>query len=269
MKKEMRTVYYDEDLKIEAYRFEGITQPFPSHFHEYYVVGIIENGERSMLCNDIQYNLASGSILLLNPGDTHSCVQSDGGFFDYRAFNIQSDIMNCYAEEITGNDNSVCFMQNVINDKALFHSLRELHEMLMNENDALEKEEIFSISLAQIIEEYGGVCESEERKHNADAEKICEYINTHYAEHITLNELCQISALSKTTLIRSFTKAKGITPYRYLENIRLNEAKKLLERGVTPIDAAAKTGFSDQSHFTNFFKDYIGLTPKQYRDIFR
>ena len=35
MKKEIRTVVYDEELRIEAYRFEGIVQPFPNHFHEY------------------------------------------------------------------------------------------------------------------------------------------------------------------------------------------------------------------------------------------
>lgn len=38
MKKEIRTVVYDESLRIEAYRFEGIVQPFPNHFHEYYVI---------------------------------------------------------------------------------------------------------------------------------------------------------------------------------------------------------------------------------------
>lgn len=267
MRKEIRTVYYDEALKIEAYRFEGITQPFPGHFHEYYVIGIIEDGQRTMLCNDIQYNLSPGSILILNPGDTHSCIQSDGGVFNYRAFNIQPDIMNCYSKEITGN--TVRFKQNVITDKSLFNSLKDLHVMLMNGNAGFEKEELFCFSLAQIIEEYGGICEKEEREYNADAEMICEYINVHYTEHITLDELCKISLMSKTTLIRSFTKAKGITPYRYLENIRLGEAKRLLEQGETPVEAAAKTGFSDQSHFTRFFKDYIGLTPKQYRDIFR
>ena len=46
MKKETRTVVYDDALHIEAYRFEGIVQPFPNHFHEYYVIGLVEGGER-------------------------------------------------------------------------------------------------------------------------------------------------------------------------------------------------------------------------------
>ena len=44
MKKETRTVVYDDALRLEAYRFKGIVQPFPSHFHEYYVIGFVEKG---------------------------------------------------------------------------------------------------------------------------------------------------------------------------------------------------------------------------------
>lgn len=43
MKKETRTVVYDDELRIEAYRFEGIVKPFPNHFHEHYVIGFVED----------------------------------------------------------------------------------------------------------------------------------------------------------------------------------------------------------------------------------
>ena len=74
--------------------------------------------------------------------------------------------------------------------------------------------------------------------------------------------------MGRYRLIREFTRQRGITPYRYLEAARISAAKGLLEGGMEPIDAAAETGFSDQSHFTNAFKAQIGLTPKQYQRIF-
>ncbi len=52
MKKETRTVVYDDALRLEAYRFKGIVQPFPSHFHEYYVIGFVEKGVRDLSCRD-------------------------------------------------------------------------------------------------------------------------------------------------------------------------------------------------------------------------
>ena len=69
-------------------------------------------------------------------------------------------------------------------------------------------------------------------------------------------------------MLRAFTRSKSITPYRYLETIRINEAKALLQKGVLPVEAAMRTGFSDQSHFTNYFTSFIGLAPGAYRDIF-
>lgn len=87
--------------------------------------------------------------------------------------------------------------------------------------------------------------------------------------NITLGDLCNLTGLSKYYLLHSFTRQKGISPYSYLETIRIDKAKKMLEQGVLPIDAALQTGFADQSHFSNFFKKYIGLTPKQYMVIFK
>ena len=74
--------------------------------------------------------------------------------------------------------------------------------------------------------------------------------------------------MNKYTLIRNFTHEMQITPYQYLETIRINQAKKLLEAGIDLTETAILAGFSDQSHFTRFFKKLIGLTPKQYQNIF-
>ena len=51
--------------------------------------------------------------------------------------------------------------------------------------------------------------------------------------------------------------------------IRIGEAKELLEKGVSAASAAIQTGFSDQSHFSNFFNMFIGLSPAAYARIFK
>lgn len=84
MKKGARTVVHDDELRIEAYRFEGIVQSFPNHFHEYYVIGFIKDGRRVLSCSNQEYALKKGNILLFNPGDNHACVQSYNGTLDYR-----------------------------------------------------------------------------------------------------------------------------------------------------------------------------------------
>lgn len=82
MKKGIRTAVYDTALQLEVFRFQGIAQPFPSHFHAYYVIGLIEKGRRSLSCRSTIYSLRPENIVLFNPRDTHACVQSDKGAMD-------------------------------------------------------------------------------------------------------------------------------------------------------------------------------------------
>ena len=269
MKKEVRTVVYDDELRIEAYRFEGIVQPFPNHFHEYYVIGFMEDGERVLSCKDQEYAITKGDVLLFNPGDSHACVQSDGGTLDYRGFNITREVMLNLAEEVTGRREPLGFSHNVISDKEVTCSLRPLHELVMKGSPEFGKEEHLLLLISLLIQRYGHPFESGVPECREEIEQACRIMERHYTERICLEQMCRCVGLSKSTLLRSFTRAKGITPYRYLENIRVGNAKKLLEQGVPPVEAALQTGFSDQSHFTNCFTRFIGLAPGIYRNIFR
>lgn len=102
----------------------------------------------------------------------------------------------------------------------------------------------------------------------AEIQKICAYLDANYAERISLDDLCRLSGLDKYYLLRAFTRYCGITPYRYLETVRVARAKSMLEEGSPPLETALRAGFADQSHFTKFFKSFIGLTPRQYQRIF-
>ena len=269
MEQETRTVKYDTELKVEAYSFKGIMQKFPNHFHDYYVIGFIESGERCLSCKNREYTIEPGDLLLFNPRDNHTCEQINGRTLDYRCINVPPETMSKAAFEITGKEYLPYFSPAVIFHSELASLLRELHMIIMEEEKDFRKEEIFFFLLEQLIEEFSekGI-EQSGPEENRETKIICNYLEKNYMKNITLDELSGLTGLSKYYLLRSFTKQKGISPYRYLETIRIDRAKKLLEQGVLPIEAALQTGFTDQSHFSNFFKKFIGLTPKQYMNIF-
>lgn len=269
MQKEVRTVCYDDDLHLEAYRFQGIVQPFPNHFHDYYVIGFIETGIRCLSCKNKEYTIGQGNILLFNPNDNHSCVQCDGGTLDYRGLNISKETMLSLVEEITGQRILLGFSENVIENDELKCYLHSLHQMIMDGSKEFEKEEMLLLLISLLIEQYGQPFSSCIPECSKEIENACVFMSEHFAEHITLEELCKRSGLSKSTLLRAFTKSKGITPYRYLQTVRISRAKELLEQGVSTIDTAVQTGFSDQSHFSSFFHMFIGLSPAAYRRIFK
>lgn len=148
-------------------------------------------------------------------------------------------------------------------------SVSALYGAILRRATRLEKEEALFFLLEQVLQEYAAPFKEEDISRPDDRiQNLCTYMEDHFSENISLDELLSMTTFGKSYLLRSFTKQVGVSPYRYLQTIRLDKAKKFLEQGMPPVEAAAMAGFSDQSHFTNFFKEFIGLTPRQYQKIF-
>lgn len=267
---EQRHVYYDRDLDIGAYNLSGIVQKFPNHFHEYYVIGFIEGGKRHLWCKGKEYDTSAGDLILFNPRDNHYCAPVNGELLDYRAVNIKPEVMSRAVKEITGEAYMPYFTENVVYKSDIAQSVQDLYRAVLNDAPLLEKEENLFFLLDQILREYASDFESADvLRPNRQIQSLCQYMEEHFAENVTLDELLSMTDFGKSYLLRSFTRQTGVSPYRYLQTIRLDKAKRFLEEGIAPIDAAGMAGFSDQSHFTHFFKEFIGLTPKQYQRIFQ
>ena len=94
------------------------------------------------------------------------------------------------------------------------------------------------------------------------------FIDANYARELSLADIGEAARLSPFHLARVFKKATGVSPHRYLVQVRVNAARTLLTSGAgrrSLADVAAAVGFSDQSHLTRQFKRVLGLTPKQAR----
>lgn len=269
MVNEFRAVFQDPDLDIEAYRFKGIMQKFPPHFHEYYVIGFIEKGQRNLICQGEAYTINPGDILIFNPYDTHSCEQIDGKTLDYRCLNVNTAIMKKVMLEIQGKEGLPYFHKNVLFHKDISASLKELHMNILQKNKEFRKEELFLYLIEALIHTNSNLTiQPEKVETSQEIQLVCAYLEENYTRSIKLEELSQMTGGNKYQLLRSFAKQKGITPYSYLETIRVNHAKTLLENNISPIEVTSLTGFSDQSHLTKSFKKRIGLTPKQYMKSF-
>ena len=98
------------------------------------------------------------------------------------------------------------------------------------------------------------------------AEEIITYINEHFAEAITIEELARKAGLSQYHFIRTFKKETGFTPHQYIINTRISAAKYLLKNSHMSVkDICFHSGFSCESVFCSAFKRHQGMTPEQYR----
>lgn len=100
--------------------------------------------------------------------------------------------------------------------------------------------------------------------------KVMEYIQNNYNQPITNELLSSISGYHQYHLNRLFMKHVGTSVHKYVLNIRINEAKKLLlttEQSLSSI--AEQVGFNNNTHFSNYFKQVIGISPLKFRKQFK
>ncbi len=96
--------------------------------------------------------------------------------------------------------------------------------------------------------------------------QISDYIHAHLDQSIKLADLAEVAGISQFHFSRLFKQSMGITPYQYLIQQRVEQARQLLpltKRAIAEI--ALQCGFNSQSHFTKHFKDATGMTPNNYR----
>jgi transcriptional regulator GlxA family with amidase domain len=87
-----------------------------------------------------------------------------------------------------------------------------------------------------------------------------------YAERLSVDELCRRLTLGRRTFERRFKKATGNTIVEYLQRVRVEAAKKALEKGrKTVSEVMYEVGYSDPTAFRDVFRNYVGLTPLEYR----
>ncbi len=99
--------------------------------------------------------------------------------------------------------------------------------------------------------------------------QIQERLEDQFSEAFDFSELAREYGMSRRTLERHFKKATGITPLAYLQRVRVESAKALLETGNASFDEISyKVGYMDNSFFRKLFIKCTSLRPKEYRDMF-
>ena len=97
-------------------------------------------------------------------------------------------------------------------------------------------------------------------------QRVCDYIQLHSREELSLERLSREIGMSKYELCRKFKKNMGQTPGEYITGVRIMNAKKLLVGTDLPIEVIAEeTGFSYPNYFYKVFKEKEGMTPRQFR----
>jgi len=97
--------------------------------------------------------------------------------------------------------------------------------------------------------------------------RVLEYVDQHLEDNVSLTALAEVAGLSMYHFAKAFKQSTGAPPYQYVLERKIERAKQLLRNpNRSVLEASARSGFVDQSHFTKVFHRLVGITPTEYRN---
>ncbi|SIN68653.1 helix-turn-helix domain-containing protein [Halodesulfovibrio marinisediminis] len=239
---------------------------FRAHLHDAYVLWLNSETGEHYTVNGGSDVLQTGAVSLIEPEVPHANRSCDEISSHLRSFYCSEEFFQQQYARIYEKAYMAPLGNRVIEHVGLWQNLTVLHEYLLGMRDTLRADELVLETFSRLFEACGGHKIKPARDvGDKRVAKAIEYFHVHLDVPILLEELAAMLGCTSYHLIRLFRLQKGMTPYAYLTQLRLEKARNLIDSGVSFSDVATQVGLSDQSHLTRQFKKRYGLTPGQYK----
>ena len=261
--------YDDPDAGVAVMGVHSSTHVFPKHSHEtYYIIGLMDEGETYCYGPEKEESLAGpGHFFIINPGQVHSGVPVSGLAVSYRMLSVNAARFCEIASNIEeGAPRPPEFPITFPGFPAGRQALNRAYAALRDGNHRLSREEALYELVALLLPqaERNRALRLPPYAEHAGLRRGEELLSCELERKLSLKEAAAAAGMSPYHFIRSFKHAYGLSPHTYRTQKRVGRAKLLLRQGVSMADAALRLGFYDQSHFSNAFHAYTGLSPSAY-----
>lgn len=235
------------------------------HYHEGYEIYFQVDGSRFFFLKDKQYLMTKGTIAVVLPYELHFGESTSQAYYERYTVNFKKE----YLELVLGNEAEDIVSKlrtdvlTLTNDQALQMTalLKNLYAH-KNKKSKLE-EKIWGcglVALLSIILDLN--CEKESMSNLPEGvNRALNYMDTHYAETLTLEDIAKNSNLDVFYLSHLFKKCMGISVKRYLLAVRTEKAYRMLMDGKSVEQAAQKSGFANYEMMERAFKKIYSCTP--------
>lgn len=240
-----------------------------SHSHSFVEILLIKSGCGSVFINGTAFEVQRGDIVIYNADDEHYEISSQADPFSFSFVacdNIQ--IASLPSNHIVHDGQSP-----IIHTKNMEGYFRILFSMLLSEMtrkdlyyDELAENMLKSlVALIFRLIDKGRSMQSATKK-NALYNSVLHYIDDHFTEKLTLDDIAMATYSSKYNICHIFTQYNGNSIFEYINEKRLNFATELLKTTELPVKSIAeKSGFSDVNYFCRYYKSQRGCTPSSQR----
>lgn len=257
----------------------------------HHVVKFPITGVETYYINNEKIQVDNNSYLITNPKTdievqvkSHSevigiCIGFTSNYLNNLAYSVQQKLNLSLDNPFINNTDNIRFFtkKNRLFDNKFCNILQHIKQELLNKtitNRYQEDEFYLGFGEALIEHELAIHAKISQLPHSKQSTReeiyrridvMNQYIHDNFIESISIEELSQISCLSKYHAIRCYQKIEGISPYQKIIALRLQKAIQLLAKGFSISEASDSCGFTDYRAFSKLFKKQLGLSPSKYQ----
>lgn len=262
--------------KIQAYEQDS----FPWHWHPEIELTWIMCGQIEYLVNDRKYLLREGEGLFCNSNSLHSghmvesrdCNYLSVTFHPRFIYGYENSLLQTkYVDFITANEgwHSLRLQKDVDWQQEIIRQIQDIYQNFQAPpvdyelqvhlllTDIWQKLYLYYCSLP--------VSEQQPQKHLTRLKEILSFIQEHYSQELTLDEIAEHVNICKSECCRFFKKYMKMTIFDYILFLRIQNSLPLLKEGESVTKIASMTGFSTSAYYGQIFKRYMGCSPSRYR----
>ena len=242
----------------------------PHHYvHKHRNVEIIMglSGEGTVWSDMKPHHVSGDKIVVINPNQIHYVTSED--VFKYYCLQIDTD----YLFSLGIDTDEVYFCEEFSSDE-----LSKIISVIYNEWES--ENELRNVKLKSCLDAFAvglyrdhrsiDTSGSKESRTLKKVKSSVSYIKNNYSSDLTLEEIASVAGLSRYHFCREFKKATDLTPIEFINRVRCERAKTLLEaRTYSVSEISSMCGFATSAHFSKIFKRFFLVYPSEYIKISR
>jgi AraC-like DNA-binding protein/mannose-6-phosphate isomerase-like protein (cupin superfamily) len=257
---------------------------FSHHWHEHLEFLYFVSGEATIECGSTVINAKAGDLIVVNSNELHYGISQSDDLFYYA---LIADISLLHSQSIDAveakfitpiTQNRLIFQNHITNDEAAIQAcmlplIKELTDRELGYELAIKSYlyRLLTILLRKYVHTVLTADGYIERIKNLERfAPIFQYIETHYKEDLSVEQLAGMANLSRFHFSRLFKELSGRTVTEYINATRINKSEFLLHN--TPLtisEIAIAIGYQDIYYFSRTFKKYKKLAPSEVRKNFQ
>lgn len=270
------------------YRIRRTYLDHQAHYHDYYQICFVVSGELQHIQQNEAVRLNVGDAFLVPPGFVHTLhfenTRSEiySLSFEWDLFNPgfpQSEAGRFLSALHAGDPKSIGLrLRTVLNKEQRRHLQNILDCLIWQQKENTPQPlsaapNLVTSALQLLIQSYYSQPQNAPHapapRDAGTVEQCLEYIDTHFRQELSLNELCKQFGLSRSVFCAAFPQLSGLPLRQYIAQKRIAEAQMLIrsQRDLSLSQVASLVGYQDDTTFYRNFLKIAGVTPSQYRSL--